>query len=461
MSANSAAINYNVKDYGAAGDGSNIDSYAIDKAISDASKDRDGVVLIPKGIYLCYSIHLKSNITIRFEDGAVIKAALPTDSTGYDIAEPFEGKTYQDFGHSHWQNSLIWGVGIRNVRIEGKGLVDGRDVLSRGQSKNKRLANKALAMKDCKNVSIKDLTMLSCGHFAMLMTGVDSLLIEDVMIDSNRDGIDIDCCENVLIRNCDVNTLNDDAIVLKCSYAMGYMKPTANVIIEDCNVSGYDVGTLYDGTRKMEKKLAPDQDGPTGRIKLGTESNSAFRNIVIRNCSLTHSRGLALETVDGAVLEDVVISDITMHDICNSPIYMVIGKRMRAPEGTPQPIFRNVTLKNIKATDCDSRYGILLSGQQGNPLDNITLSNVYVEYNNGLKIEDYKLQKGRNRFFEKHDPHYPEPSAHGIQPAWGMNISHVGKITLENVKLVMKANDERPKIFTEDVKISKKEIRRL
>jgi polygalacturonase len=87
-----------------------------------------------------------------------------------------------------------------------------------------------------------------CGHFCILATGVDNLTIDNIKIDSNRDGINIDCCKNVRISNCSVNTPNDDAIVLKSSYGLGYARVTENVTITNCQVSGYDPGTFLDGT---------------------------------------------------------------------------------------------------------------------------------------------------------------------------------------------------------------------
>lgn len=102
---------YNVRKYGAKGDGKNIDSDAINKAIISASADGGGAVYLPAGTYLSYSIRMKDNIRLYLDRGAVIKAAVPTEKQGYDIAEANES-TYQDFGHSHWKNSLIWGIGL-------------------------------------------------------------------------------------------------------------------------------------------------------------------------------------------------------------------------------------------------------------------------------------------------------------------------------------------------------------
>ena len=444
-----------VKTFGAVGDGRHIDSPAINAAIQQAAAEGGGVVLFPAGTYLCYSIHLQSNITLRLEKGAVLKAAPVTDSLGYDEAEPNDSH-YQDFGHSHWHNSLLWGDSLHHVTIEGDGLIDGSDVLSRGEPRRgytgPTVANKALALRDCHHVTIRGLNFLRCGHFALLLTGVDDLLIEDVTCDTNRDGFDIDCCERVVVRNCRVNTVNDDAIVLKCSYALGRPKPTEHVLIEDCDVSGYDVGSLLDGSRTTQTEKAPDGDGPTGRIKLGTESNGGFRHITVRRCTFTHCRGLALETVDGAEMKDIRVSYLTMHDICNSPIYIRLGDRMRAPEGFHPSKISDVRISHVRVIDADSRYACLIAGVEGHPVRKVRISDLYVQFRGGLTLKDVEEPRGRNPFFipEARKPgqvgeaRYPEPSAHGIQPAWGFSISHAEDILLKNVRLETIRPDERP-----------------
>ena len=444
-----------VKTFGAVGDGRHLDSPAINAAIQQAAAEGGGVVLFPAGTYLCYSIHLQSNITLRLEKGAVVKAAPVTDSLGYDEAEPNDSH-YQDFGHSHWHNSLLWGDSLHHVTIEGDGLIDGSDVLSRGEPRRgytgPTVANKALALRDCHHVTIRGLNFLRCGHFALLLTGVDDLLIENVTCDTNRDGFDIDCCERVVVRNCRVNTVNDDAIVLKCSYALGRPKPTEHVLIEDCEVSGYDVGSLLDGSRTTQTEKAPDGDGPTGRIKLGTESNGGFRHITVRRCTFTHCRGLALETVDGAEMKDIRVSYLTMHDICNSPIYIRLGDRMRAPEGFHPSKVSDVRISHVRVIDADSRYACLIAGVEGHPVRKVRISDLYVQFRGGLTLKDVEEQRGRNPFFipEARKPgqvgeaRYPEPSAHGIQPAWGFSISHAEDILLKNVRLETIRPDERP-----------------
>src|SRR5256886_12692564 len=195
------------------------------------------------------------------------------------------------------------------------------------------LGNKAISLKLCRSVVLRDFSVLNGGHFALLATGVDNLTVDNLKVDTNRDGLDIDSCRNVRISNCSVNSPNDDAIVLKSSYALGFARATENVTITNCQVSGYDIGSLLDVTYKRNVTEAPDKDGPTGRIKLGTESNGGFKNITISNIVFDHCRGVALGTVHGGLLEDVTIDNITMRDVMDSPIFLRLGRRMRGPAG--------------------------------------------------------------------------------------------------------------------------------
>ena len=444
---------YNVRDFGAVGDGVHIDSPAINAAIDAAAAKGGGVIYFPAGIYSSYSIRLKDNITLRLDEGAVIKAAKPTAEQGYDIAEPNEWDMYQDFGHSHWKNSLIWGIGLKNLKFEGKGLIDGTDALSRGLGRQGPIAeaNKAIALKECKNVTIKGISLLNSGHFSLLLTGVDNLVIDHVLCDTNRDAFDIDCCANVMITYCTVNSLNDDGIVLKSSYGLGRPKATENVLVKDCTVSGYDPGTVYYGTYGTTITAAPDRDGPTGRVKFGTESNGGFKNIRIENITFKHCRGLALETVDGALIDNIKVKHLRMDDICNSPIYIRVGDRMRGPKELPASVARNIEISDVVVTNCDARYALLIVGLPDSPVQNVTLKDVHIQYRGGLTKEDVRLQRGANSFFFGRNSGYPEPSAHGIQPVWGLSMQHARNIRFQNVTMELMQPDEREKIFLDDV----------
>src|SRR5256714_3541209 len=129
---------YDVRAFGAKGDGQTLDTPAINKAIDAATAAGGGTVDFRAGTYLSVSIHLKSNITLRLDQGATMLAAdTVTGKVTYDLPEPNEWDMYQDFGHSHWQNSLIWGIGIENVAIIGQGRIDGKGLTRRSPGPRK------------------------------------------------------------------------------------------------------------------------------------------------------------------------------------------------------------------------------------------------------------------------------------------------------------------------------------
>src|SRR6185436_1548313 len=183
---------------------------------------------------------------------------------------------------------------------------------------------------------------------------------------------------NVRISNCTVNSPFDDAICPKSSYALGFARATENVTITNCQVSGYDEGTLLDGTFKREYKRYSNNSS-TGRIKFGTESNGGFKNITISNCVFDYSRGLALEAVDGALLEDVAINNITMRDISNSPIFMRLGFRGRGPKDkTTVGALRRIIISNVVVYNADPKYSSIISGIPGHSIEDVSLSHIRI-----------------------------------------------------------------------------------
>ena len=294
-SSGEAVAIFEVRAFGAKGDGSVIDTPAINRAIDAAAAAGGGTVHFSVGNYLCYSIHLKSNVALHLDQGAVIVAAdaLAEGQTGgYDEPEPRQQwVAYQDYGHNHWHNSLIWGEGLHDISIYGPGRIWGRGLARNNDpstqdpalQRTSGVGNKAISLKNCRNVTLRDFQMLQAGWFGVLATGVDNMLIDGLTIDTNRDGLDIDCCRNVRVSNCAVNSPWDDAIVPKSSFALGYARATENLEIVNCYVTGaYQLGTMLDGTWK---KFDPNEKVPhTGRIKFGTESNGGFKNITVSNC---------------------------------------------------------------------------------------------------------------------------------------------------------------------------------
>jgi polygalacturonase len=431
---------FDVARYGAVGDGKALDSPAINKAIDAAAAAGGGTVYFPAGTFLSGSIHLKSNIALYLEQGSTILAT--DDHTAYDSAEPNQWDKLQDFGHSHFHNSLIWGESLENISILGPGRIYGKGLI---RNQSQPTGNKAIALKLCRNVTIKDISILMGGWFAILATGVDNMTIDNVKIDTNRDGMDIDSDRNVRISNVSVNSPYDDGICLKSDYALGFARATENVTITNSQVSGYDNGTFLDGTYQRKTFDKPDSAGPTGRVKFGTESNGGFKNITISNVVFDYCRGLALETVDGGLLEDVAISNVTMRDIANSPIFLRLGSRMRAPEGTPVGALRRINISNFVVYNADPRYGSIISGIPGHDIEDVKLSNIRIYYQGGGTKAQAALVPPEG------EKTYPEPRMFGEIPAYGFFIRHVKGIEMNDVQVSYMNEDLRPAILVESV----------
>jgi polygalacturonase len=449
---------YDARAFGAAGDGTTIDSPAINRAIDTAAAAGGGTVYIGAGTYACYSIHLRSYVALYLGPGAtVLAASTPREGVvagGYDVAEsnaPWE--PYQDFGHNHWHNSLIWGEDIHDVAIHGPGLIWGRG-LSRGHD-DKDLppeeapgaANKAIALKKCHNVVLRDFSILAGGHFGILATGVDNLTVDNLKIDTNRDGMNIDCCRNVRISNCSVNSPWDDGICPKSSFALGYPRATENVTITSCYITGnYRMGTLLDGTFKpINADLYSRSFQPTGRIKFGTESNGGFKNISVANCVFESCRGFALESVDGATVEDITISGITMRDIRNAPFFLRLGARMRGPREVPVGTLKRVLINNVTCFGPANDMPSIISGIPGHVVEDVKISDVYVLQKGGGTSEMAALQPAEQ------ESEYPEPVKLGPLPAQHFFIRHARNLEFTNVEIATAAPDSRPVFWLTDV----------
>jgi polygalacturonase len=450
-----------VRTFGARGDGNRIDTAAINAAIAAASRAGGGTVYFPAGTYASYTIRLQSNVTLYLEQGATILAAsTPQNGTttgGYDAADPVQPwDAFQDYGHTHWANSLIHGDGIHDVAILGPGMLFGRG-LSSGRSGRSARANdnelpvsgqpgvgdKTIALRNCHNVLLRDFKVKQGGWFALLATGVDNLTIDNLIVDTNRDGFDIDCCRNVRVSNCTVNSPWDDGICPKSSFALGYARSTENVTITNCHVTGvYQIGSVIDGTWKRLPTM-PDRGG-TGRIKCGTESNGGFKNITISNCVFEECQGIALETVDGAVLEDITMTNITMRRLSSGPLFLRLGRRMRGPANTPVGTLRRVLISNISSFDGPLLPSII-AGVAGHPVEDVKISDLFVQQTGGAGAD--LLQRDVPLLEDK----YPEPGMFGPLPATGFFIRQARNIEMSNVEVTVAKPDPRPAFWLQDV----------
>ncbi|MFP5250572.1 MAG: glycoside hydrolase family 28 protein [Acidobacteriota bacterium] len=456
---------FNVRAYGAAGDGKTLDTPAINRTIEAAAAAGGGLVLFPAGAYLCFSIHLRSSVHLHLEQGAAIVAAespLPGQQTGYnggayDAAEPNSPwEPYQDYGHNHWHNSLLWGENLHDLSITGPGLIYGKG-LSFGANRGARgnypiyvaeqpgVGNKAIALKNCHNVLLRDFSILKGGHFGLLLTGVDNLTIDNLIIDTDRDGMDIDCCQNVRVSNCTVNSPWDDGICPKSSFALGYARATKNLTIANCWVTGkYQLGTVLDGTFKV----FPPGVRPygTGRIKCGTESNGGFINIAIANCLFEGCMGYALESEDGALIEDVTITNTTMRDLGSGPIFVRLGSRLRGPkESTKAGTIRRVSISNLVCHNAPAQFSSILSGIPEASIEDIQLANIYVETMGGGAAEQAGIQ------LAEAESKYPEPTMFGATPCSGFYLRHLRNLDMHHIEIASIAPDARPAFSLVDV----------
>jgi polygalacturonase len=450
---------FNVRDFGAVGDGQKLDSPAIDRAIQSAGQAGGGTVFFPGGTYLSGSIHLTNNIHLLLDVGAVILGA-PQEMNVYDPTESWEGQAYQDGGHTYFHNSLIWGENLTNISITGLGMINGGGLVRddrllddmcgfsdwgktntnfRGQAPvgSVRLGNKAIALKLCRNVLMRDVTIFHGGHFAVLATGCDGMTVDNVTMDTDRDGIDIDCCRNTTVSNCRINSPRDDGLCPKSSFALGRNVITENLTIVNCQVSGFVEGTLLDGTMKPARG--------TGRIKFGTEANGGFRNVTVANCTFRGCHGLALEEVDGGIMENITINNITMMDVAAYPIYITLGSRNRGPNVTASGRLRNILISNVIATGVERMSGIQITGIPSQPVEGVRLENIRMVFNGG------GTKKDAGRVPPELGVGYPEPGRIGVMPAYGLFARHVQDLELANIRLDFDQEDQRPAIVCVDV----------
>lgn len=366
----------------------------------------------------------------------------------YDTAEPNDPWTpFQDYGHNHWRNSLFYAEDQHDLSISGSGTIFGKG-LSNGHprrddgyeafiAEQPGVGNKAIAFKNCHNVLLRDFGILKGGHFALLATGCDNLLI-----DTDRDGLSIDCCRNVRVSNCTMNSPWDDAICPKSSYALGYARPTENVTISNNFVTGsYKLGSVFSGMWKKFPENTPVIR--EGRIKCGTESNGGFRNITISGNVIEGCKGIALESSDGAPPEDIAITRNTMRDIVDAPLFLRLNRRNRNPRETLRPgTLRRILISNLVSYNSASSTASLFSGIPGNMIEDVKLVDCFFEHR-GLPTEMRvgfgetirAMQDWRTIQVPELEDGYPEPLHFGPTPSHGFFIRHLKNLEMSHIEI--------------------------
>ncbi len=458
-------IIYNVKEHGAAADGQTLDTAIVQKCVDECSTLGGGTVFFPKGEYVLSTIFLKSNIRIELAEDALILGSL----NFYDYAqqEAIDYPIYQDASHTYFDLSMFVGRNCENITITGKGRIDMRSVWDedgvRGEAIKHR-GPKCVALKECKNIEISGLVMDNVTDLAVYFAGCENVDIHGLKLRVYIDGISPDNSKNVRIYDCDVET-GDDAIVFKSSYTLNRLDICKDIKVWNC---------------RLKSRCSA--------IKFGTETNGGFENIQIENIDIRQTRitGIAIESVDGAIIDGVHIKNVKMTNV-NAPLFIHVGKRMRGPAGRGIGRIRNVTLENITAEGPYEPYEIIawnyfsfkdndnyqypwifgvaesfddtksgnnaesdwqmtsnMCGLKGYPLENITLKNVHLKLDGGVK------RYRKNVPEEAQD--YPEVYVYGrILPAKGVYFRYIEGLTLENVKVETYREDMREDFVFESV----------
>lgn len=411
-----------VRAHGARGNGRANDTAAIQAAIDAAP---GGVVRFPPGDYLSGTLRLRDRLTLQLDAGATLIAS--PDDTAFDPHEKLPYETFADEETTDFRFALLQGRGLQHVSIVGPGRIDG--------NRRSRGGPKPIALKQCRHVTIRDLTLENAPNYNISLLGCEHVDIRGVIIRNGySDGIDPDCCRYVRIAGCRVES-RDDAIVLKSSLALGVRRPTEYVVVTDC-----DLVNVRNG------------------LKIGTESSGDFRNIVFRNCTLSGrtemwdpppfdlrpfpSAGVSLQNVDGGVLEQVVVSNIRMTNV-RAPLFVRLGER-----GWGQPIPRAGTLAKIVITDVvatGAAWTSSITGLPGHLVSDIALSDIRISGRGG---GDASLM---TRPVPEQPREYPDAARFRNLPAHGLYCRHVRALRLDRTTLTVDEPDGRPALVLDDV----------
>lgn len=410
---------YDVRAYGASGDGKTVDTIAIQKAVDAAARDGGGTVCLAQGVFLSGTIVLKSHVTLHVAAGAVLRGS--RDISDYPDHTPKIIYLYRP----RFTKSLIYAERVENIALTGRGTIDGQGEHFPARPGDDKGRPYIVRFSECKNVQVRDLTFRDSARWLSHYLGCENVVIDGITIHSrireNRDGIDVDSSTDVRISNCSIFS-GDDAIVLKATAAG---RPCRRVTITNCVLSSM-----------------------ASALKLGTESNGGFEDIVIANCTIYDSgySGIGLMSVDGGTLDRVSISNVTMSNV-RVPLFIRLGNRARPIPGADPPgmgALRNVTISNVQAGGADM-IGCSITGIPGFPVENVTLDNIRVRFAGGGTQDD------ATRSVPEKEGSYPSGKMFGTLPAYGLYCRHVKNLKLHNLDFQLDDEDQRPAVVCDDV----------
>lgn len=408
---------FNVRSYGAKGDGAHLDTNALQRTI-DAAARTGGTVMFPPGLYRAGTLRLQSGVTLYLESGAVLLASPEVADFEPRVKLPYE--TFADEETSDFHHALLRAEEVERVTVMGAGMIDG--------NRSKRRGPKPIALKNCRHITVRDVTIQNAPNYNISLLGCEYVLIEGVTIlNGYSDGIDPDCCRHVRIANCHVESW-DDAIVPKASFALGRRVATENVTVTNCVLT-----TACNG------------------FKLGTESSGGFKNIAVSNCVVFArpekwkrypTSGISLEMVDGASLERVAVANFVMSDV-ESPLFVRQGSRGRGQAVARPEHLEGVTIADIVATG--ARRASSITGIPGYPVRRIALRNLRLSSigGGGAGLASKVVPELENE--------YPDADMFEELPCHGLYVRHAEDLSLDGVRLHLEHADGRPAAIFDDV----------
>lgn len=414
---------FNVRNFGAKGDGVSMDTAAIQAAIDACGRSRGGEVIFPAGDYVTAPIILRSNVCLNLAAEANLLGS----------------KNIADYKNAP---SLIYAEDSRNITFTGQGTIDGQgDVFPRETADGKRARRpRLIRLLNCQNVRFSGLTIKNAGGWAVHIVSSDNIKIDGVTVYNythwNNDGFDIDSCQNVFISNCKLSC-NDDAIALKTNTN----RACKNIVITNCVLTS-----------------------SRAAFRFGPESRGNFEDITVSNCVIydTFGNGIKLQMNEGAQMKNITFSNIVMDNV-TGPISMRLGLwkigilERKSDEQFPVGKFNNILFNNIwakvppkpksdTAAEGESRSCISINGVPGHYIENIMFSNIHVIFPGGGTFHEAE----RREIPELIDT-YPEYFIFGILPSYGLYARHAKGLTLHNVKFELDSPDMRPAIVCDDV----------
>ncbi len=401
----SFSTSFNVRLTGAAGDGMHDDTVAINATIRACSRAGGGTVVVPGGKYLTGTIHMSSNCTLHLDAGAILLGK--PDRSGYDPAETLKFKNAADQETSFFNHALIQCEGLTHASISGDGEIDANFT--------KRHGPKPIAARNCNFFSVKGITIRNAPNYNISMLGCNHVTIDGVTIlNGYADGIDPDSCSNVSISNCHIES-RDDAIVLKSSFSLGVHRPCENVTVTNC----YLGTTCY-------------------CFKLGTESGSDFRQISVSNCVMggfplegPASGGVALESVDGANISGVTVSNLAMDGV-RSPFYMRLGNRGRDLSPAVPGSLAHVAISNIVARNAS--LVCTLAGIPGSMIEDVRLSHIQISYSGAGMLRKLEIPVPESI------ADYPDDDMFGPLPSDGLYLRHLRNVRMDHIDITTTPN---------------------